>query len=120
MRWPPSRSVFGSPVIRQTYWQFLGRQFCRPWIYLFAASENSPSSARLNSPTPGTGLGTRRHHPRRRRAGRFGEGTRRYHPRRRRAVWVGDFVRGMGSGLSCRGGTLEFVAEVLKEFLADL
>ena len=34
MRWPPSRSVFGSHVIRQTYWQFLGRQFCRPWIYL--------------------------------------------------------------------------------------
>jgi hypothetical protein len=34
MRSPPSRSVFGSPVIRQTYWQFLGRQFCRPWIYL--------------------------------------------------------------------------------------
>jgi hypothetical protein len=34
MRWPPSRSVFGNPVIRQTYWQFLGRQFCRPWIYL--------------------------------------------------------------------------------------
>src|ERR1019366_3489612 len=23
---PPSRSAFGSPVIRQTYWQFLGRQ----------------------------------------------------------------------------------------------
>jgi hypothetical protein len=34
MRSPPSRSVFGSQVIRQTYWQFLGRQFCRPWIYL--------------------------------------------------------------------------------------
>ena len=52
--------------------------------------------------------------------GRFGGGTQRYHPRRRRAVWVEDFVRGMGSGLSCRGGTLEFVAEVLKVFLADL
>ena len=34
MRSPPSRSAFGSPVIRQTYWQFLGRQFYRPWIYL--------------------------------------------------------------------------------------
>ena len=34
MRWPPSRSVFGSPVIRQIYLQFLGRQFRRPWIYL--------------------------------------------------------------------------------------
>src|ERR1019366_213890 len=52
--------------------------------------------------------------------GRFGEGTRRYHPRRRRAAWVGDFVRGMWIGLSCRGGTLEFVAEVLKVFRADL
>ena len=31
---PPSRSAFGSPVIRQTYWQFLGRQLFRPWIYL--------------------------------------------------------------------------------------
>ena len=29
-------------------------------------------------------------------------------------------VGGVGSGLSRRGGTLEFVAEVLKVFLADL
>jgi hypothetical protein len=34
-------------------------------------------------------------------------------------MWVGDFVRGMGSGLSRRSGTLEFVAEALKVFLAD-
>src|SRR5436853_7565015 len=33
---------------------------------------------------------------------------------------VRNFVREMGSGLSRRGGTLEFVAEVLKVFLADL
>jgi hypothetical protein len=36
---PPSRSVFGSQVIRQTYWQFQGRQFCRPWLHnLFLVS----------------------------------------------------------------------------------
>jgi hypothetical protein len=51
--------------------------------------------------------------------GRFGEGARRYHPRRK-ARGVGDFVRGTGSGLACRGGALELLAEVLKVFLADL
>jgi hypothetical protein len=35
---PPSRSVFGSQI-RQTYWQFQGRQFCRPWLHdLFLVS----------------------------------------------------------------------------------
>src|SRR3954462_15963225 len=33
---------------------------------------------------------------------------------------VADFVWGSGLGLSCRGGALEFVAEVLKVFVADL
>jgi len=33
---PPSRSVFGR---QQTYWQFQGRQFCRPWLHdLFLVS----------------------------------------------------------------------------------
>ena len=36
MRSPPSRSAFGS---QQTYWQFQGRQFCRPWLHdLFLVS----------------------------------------------------------------------------------
>src|ERR1017187_6271720 len=45
--------------------------------------------------------------------GRFGEGTRRYHPRRRRAVWVGGFRSEDGIGAIvprrhvgvCGGGT---------------
>ena len=61
----------------------------------------------------------------------------RHHPRRRRAAFwarvrgdiiraggalcgVGGFRAGDGIGLSRRSGTLEFVAEVLKVFLADL
>jgi hypothetical protein len=51
--------------------------------------------------------------------GRFGEGTRRYHPRRRRRC-VGWRISFGDWGLSCRGGTFEFIAEVLKVFLADL
>src|ERR1700683_396561 len=46
-------------------------------------------------------------------------GAGRYHPRRRRAVWE-ELSFGEGELLSCRSGALEFVAEVLKVFLADL
>ena len=45
---------------------------------------------------------------------------RRYHPRRRRCVWRRFQFGVRGDLLSRRSGTLEFVAEVLKVFPADL
>ena len=117
-------------------WKTAARQYDRSapgapaWSSPTAQTNTTPTSLLTRS----CQVAFRRNAPRRKQD--WGQGPE-HHPRRRRGAvsarvcgdiiraggalrGVGDFVYRMGWRLSCRGAALEFVAEVLKVFPADL